>query len=123
MRLLGVNEKDRYVYLRFAIPREAEEAELAAVTFGLILSDGEPDFVLEPRLWPRLACVLQEPQAGDGSTLLRLRVFRGSFNGTTFQEVKRRAGQGGWWLDQSFVDLNSSKADSFLSFLGAQVQP
>lgn len=50
-------------------------------------------------------------------------MFRPTYNGQFFQDVKRRAGQDGWWLDQSFVDFNSAKADNFLSFLGAQVQP
>lgn len=123
MRLLSVSEKKRFAYLLFAVPAESEEADLAAGAFGLILSDGEPDLVLEPRSWPSLACDLLEPRAGDGPNLLRVRVFRGVFNGPTFQELMRRAGQDGWWLDQSFVDFNSSKADAFLSFLGAQAAP
>jgi predicted RecB family nuclease len=121
MRLLNVSERGSYAYLRFAIPRESEEADIAAGTLGLILSNGEPGFVLEPRLWPRLGCNLLEPRAGDESNQICLRVLRGVFNGATFQEVKRSAGQAGWWLDQSFVDFNSSKADAFLTFLGAQV--
>jgi hypothetical protein len=123
MRLLNVSERQRFAYLLFAVPREAEETDLAAGTFGLILSDGEPDFVLEPRSWPSLACNLLDARPGDGPNLLRARVFRGVFNGSTFQELKRRAGQDRWWLDQTFVDFNSSKADVFLSFLGAQPTP
>lgn len=123
MRLLNVSEKGRYAYLLFAIPREVEEVDMAAGAFGLILSDGEPDFVLEPRLWQSLGCDLQDPWSGDTANLLRVRVFRGNFTGATFQDVKRRAGQDGWWLDQTFVDFNSPKADAFLSFLGAQIRP
>lgn len=123
MRLLNVSERQRFAYLLFAVPREAEETDLAAGTFGLILSDGEPDFVLEPRSWPSLACNLLDARPVDGPNLLRARVFRGVFNGSTFQELKRRAGQDHWWLDQTFIDFNSSKADVFLSFLGAQPTP
>lgn len=123
MRLLNVTEKGRYAYLLFAIPREAEDADLSSGAFGLILSDGEPDLVLEPRLWSSLSCDLMDPWSGDAPNLLRLRMFRPIFSGQTFQEVKRRIRQDGWWLDQSFVDFNSSKADAFLTFLGAQVQP
>ena len=119
MRLLNVSERQRFAYLLFSIPHEAEDAEIAAGAFGLVLTDGEPDLVLEPRLWPSLACQMLDPGAGDAANLLRLSVFRGVFNGPTFQSLKRRAGQGGWWLDQTFVDFNSSKADAFLSFLGA----
>lgn len=123
MRLLNISEKGRYAYLRFAIPRECEEVDLSAGAFGLILSDGEPDFILEPRLWSSLGCDLQPPWSNDGPNIISVRVFRGNFNSSTFQEMKRRAGPDGWWLDQSFVDFNSSKADAFLSFLGAQAQP
>lgn len=123
MRLLNVSEKGRYAYLLFAVPRESEDADLAAGTFGLILSDGDPDYVLEPRLWRTLGCDLQDPWSGDAANFVRLRMFRPNFNDPIFQEVKRRAGQDGWWLDQSFVDFNSSKADAFLTFLGATVQP
>lgn len=119
MNLLNVSERQRYAYLRFEIPAEASEVDLAAGMLGLILSDGEPDFLLEPRLWQSLTCELLEPPAGDGPNLLRVRVFRGVFNGPTFQQLKRRAGQDRWWLDQSFVDFNSAKADAFLRFIGA----
>lgn len=122
MRLLNVSEKGRYAYLLFSIPREAEDADLSSGTFGLILSDGEPDLVLEPRLWSRLGCDLIDSRSGDSPNLLRLRMFRPTFNGQLFQEVKRRAGQEGWWIDQSFIDFNSLKADAFLSYLGGQVQ-
>jgi hypothetical protein len=123
MRLLNVNEKGRYAYLLFAVPRESEEADVSSGAFGLILSDGESDLVLEPRLWSNLGCDLMDPSSSDAPNILRLRMFRPTFNGPIFQEVKRRAGQDGWWLDQSFVDFNSSKADAFLTFLGTQVLP
>ena len=123
MRLINVSEKGRSAFLLFAIPREAEDVDLSPGAFGLILSDGEPDLVLEPRLWSNMGCDLLDPWANDPPNFLRVRMFRPTFNGQFFQEVKRRAGQDGWWLDQSFVDLNSAKAHNFLTFLGAQVQP
>lgn len=123
MRLLDVSQRQRYAYLLFVVPHEAEKTELAAGSFGLILSDGEPDLVLEPRAWSSLACDLLDPLPGDGPNLLRARVFRGVFNGQIFQELMRRARQDQWWLDQTFVDFNSPKADAFLSFLAAQSTP
>jgi len=41
------------------------------------------------------------------------------FDSPTFQEMLRRAGKDEWWLDQSFVDFNTAKADEFLSYLAA----
>jgi hypothetical protein len=117
MRLLNVYEKQRYADLWFKVPSEALDAEVAAGAFGLILSDGEPDFVLEPRLWPQLSCQMLDPRPGDGADLVRVRIYRGNFSGATFQEAKRRAGECDWWLDQSFLDLNSTKAEDYLTFL------
>lgn len=119
MRLLGAYPRQRDVAMLFAVPAEALDADIAAGALGLILSDGEPDLVLEPRLWPRLACTLRNARIGDAPNLLRVTVFRGNFDSDAFKDMMRRAGQDGWWLDQSFVDLNSPKADAFLSFLSA----
>jgi len=119
MRLLGAYPNQRNVSMLFRIPPEAMDADLAAGSFGLVLSDGEPDHVLEPRQWPRLACNLSSPKSDDSPDLLRVRVFKGVFDGPIFQEMMRRAGQDNWWLDQTFVDFNSAKADDFLTFLAA----
>ncbi|HEX8223780.1 MAG TPA: hypothetical protein VF605_08200 [Allosphingosinicella sp.] len=119
MRLLGAYPRQRDVAMLFAVPPEALDADIGAGALGLILSDGEPDFVLEPRLWPRLACSLRNSRAGDAPNLLRISVYRGNFDSGPFQDMMRSAGEDGWWLDQSFLDLNSPKADAFLSFLAA----
>jgi hypothetical protein len=118
MKLINIYEKQRFADIWFNCPPEALDAEVAAGAFGLILSDGEPDLVLEPRLWPSLACQLLDPRPGDSADLLRIRIWKGVFDGAVFQEVRRRAGENGWWLDQSFVDLNSAKAENYLAFLG-----
>ena len=97
------------------------DADLSAGAFGLVLSDGEPDFVLEPRQWPRLACQMLDPKPQDTPDLLRVRVFKGVFDGPAFKELMRRAGKDDWWLDQTFVDLNSAKAENYLTYLAAGV--
>jgi hypothetical protein len=117
MRLLDVSPNQRSVLLMFRMPQNAVDNDIGAGAFGLILSDGEPDHVLEPRVWPKLGCELLQPRNGDTPDLLRIRMFRGNFESATFREVMQRAGQHGWWLDQSFVDINSAKAEAYLSFL------
>jgi hypothetical protein len=119
MRLLHASPGVRDVLLRFAIPQEAQESEISSGTFGLVLTDGQPDLLLEPRLWPRLACQLKPKRAADGPDVISVTVYRRVFDSPDFQEMMRRAGQANWWLDQTFVDINSSKADDFLSYLAA----
>ncbi|MER8772643.1 hypothetical protein NKH63_28620 [Mesorhizobium sp. M0960] len=120
MRILSATPKQRDALLIFAVPPEAQDAEVAAGAFGLILSDGEPDLVLEPRLWPQLACTLRDPRFEDAANIIRISVHRRVFDGVPFQDLMRRAGQDRWWLDQTFIDLNAAKADAYLSFLAAE---
>jgi hypothetical protein len=117
MRLIGIYERPKYVSLAFKVPPEALDAEVAAGAFGLILSNGEPDFTLEPRIWSQLSCQLLDPRPGDGADFLRIRMYKKAFNSSAFEETKRRAGDNDWWIDQSFVDLNSAKAEQYLAFL------
>lgn len=121
MRLVGIYDKQRYVSLLFKAPPEALDAEVAAGAFGLILSNGEPDFILEPRIWSQLSCQLLDPRPGDSADFLRIRMYKNVFASAAFEEVRRRAGENDWWLDQSFVDLNSSKAEAYLTFLAEGV--
>jgi hypothetical protein len=119
MRLLNVYKGQPFVSMLFRMPPDGRDTDIAPGSFGLILSDGQVDYVLEPRLWPQLTCDRLEAKSGDTSDLLRARVFRKVFDSNPFQEMMRRAGQDAWWLDQTFADLNSAKADNFLSFLAA----
>ncbi|TMJ20520.1 MAG: hypothetical protein E6G92_12520 [Alphaproteobacteria bacterium] len=121
MRLIGAYPSQRNVLMLFKMPPDAMDADLSAGAFGLVLSDGEPDFVLEPRQWPRLACQMLDPKPQDTPDLLRVRVFKGVFDGPAFKELMRRAGKDDWWLDQTFVDLNSAKAENYLTYLAAGV--
>jgi hypothetical protein len=117
MRLLSVHQKQRFVSMYFKMPPEALDADIAAGALGLILSDGEPDFVLEPRIWSQISCQMLDSMPGDSADFVRIRVYKGTFDSPAFQEARRRAGEDGWWLDQSFVDLNSAKAEEYLAFL------
>jgi hypothetical protein len=119
MRLLSVTPKTRDALLIIGIPAEAMDVDISASALGLVLSDGEPDLILDPRLWPSLSCRMRAPRPGDSGTTIAVTVNRRTFDGQLFQSVMRRAGQDKWWLDQVFVDFNSPKADAYLSFLAA----
>lgn len=119
MKLDDVSAKGRYTDLKFLVPPEAQEVDMRSNGMGLIASDGSPDLLLEPGSWAGLRCDLKEPRSYDRSNVLRLRINTGVFNSRQFQDVRRRADETGWWLDRTFVDFNSSKADDYLSFLAA----
>ncbi len=55
----------------------------------------------------------------DDADLIRVRMWESVFQSAAIQQLARDLGDDGWWLDQTFVDFNSSKAASFLSYLAA----
>lgn len=119
LRLVNVSPGPKYVQMHFTAARDGMDVDIAPGAFGLILSDGEPDLVLDPRLWKSMGCDLRSPRGGDAPNLVRVSVFRRTFDSVVFQEVLTRAGQEDWWLDKTFVDLNTGKAEAFLNYLGA----
>lgn len=119
MRLADISDGPRFVKLRFVARGDALDVDIAPGTFGVILSDGEPDLVLDPRLWRSMACDLRSPQSGDAPTFVRVTMAKRVFESALFQEVRKRAGDDDWWLDKTFLDLNTGKSEAFLNYLGA----
>jgi len=119
MTLEEVSTKNGYTFLKFRVPPEAQQVDIRSSGMGMVISDGSPDLLLEPGLWSGLSCDLLEPRAYDQANVVRIGMRAGVFNGRTFQDARRSADGTGWWLDQTFVDFNSTKADAFLSYLAA----
>lgn len=120
MRLVSAPKQGfRDRLLLFEVPAAARDVDVSAGAFGLILSDGQPDLVLEPRLWEDLACELKPARRGDGPGRLRVTVSNAVFDGPTFTELRARAGEANWWLDQTFLDLNGPKVEAYLTYLAA----
>lgn len=123
MHLLKIEKGARDMFMLFKASPTARQTDISPGSFGLILTDGEPDYLLEPSLWPDLTCRLKPPAGDSGHDVLAVTVPKRAFDGKNFQEMKLRAGESGWWLDQAFVDINSSKSDAFLTFLAADKKP
>lgn len=119
LRLVKVhrNKRSRTFVLRRT--PEARDADLPGGGFGLVLSDGSPELLLDPRRWGEMSVTLLDPWQGDGPDIVRVRIWESTFQGSTMQALGRDLGGEGWWLDQTFVDVNSQKAADFISYLAA----
>jgi predicted RecB family nuclease len=93
------------------------DTELSRDTFALILSDGEPDSVLEPSLWPSYKCQISRIRGRRITVSIDSSLNRNS-NRLALLTKMSAAGNTNWWIDEVFLDFNTDRVDRFISFLG-----
>lgn len=105
--------------LNFRVPSGSQEAELGPGDFNLILTNDAPDLRLDPGMWAALRCQIRAPGEGfeHRRDLVQVSMKRSDFDGAVVQELLRITGDGGWFIDQCFGDVNTDKAARFLSGL------
>jgi hypothetical protein len=123
LRLLKIHQNQRTRTLVFRRSAEARDADMSGGTFGVVLSDGSPEMLLDPRRWGDLAVTLLDPRAADDPDIVRVRMRETVFLGDAMQRTARALDGSGWWLDQTFVDMNSAKAAGYLSYLAEEANP
>jgi hypothetical protein len=119
LQLLTVHRSARTRTMVFRRPQDGRDAEIAGAGLGLVLSDGSPELLLEPRLWSDLSVTLLDPRPGENPNIVRVRIWNKVFLAPLMQRLLRSVDGANWWLDQTFVDLNSGKATAYLDYLAA----
>lgn len=119
LRLLEIYRNARSRVFVFRRPSLARDVELTGAGLGLVLSDGSPEMLLDPRRWPDLSVTLLDPRAGDDPDIVRVSMWENVFQRATMQQLARDLAKDDWWLDQTFVDFNSDKAARYLAYLAA----
>jgi hypothetical protein len=117
--LIGINKTKMGRVFVFRRPAEAMDIDLEG-GLGLVLSDGSPDVLLDPRRWPDLSCSFMDPGLNDDSGMLRVGVWNSVFDSPTMQDLVRRLDKSGWWIDRTFVDFNSPKVARFIDYLAGE---
>lgn len=111
------NAKGQYT-LTFRRTPSAMSAEIPRGGMGLVLSDGSAESLLDPRRWAQMGCNLLEPRSFDDASLVRVWMREDVYNSPMFNTLRRSVPEDGWWLDQTFFDVNSAKAETYLRYLG-----
>lgn len=117
--LIGINKTKMGRVFVFRRPAEAMDVDLEG-GLGLVLSDGSPDVLLDPRRWPDLSCQLMDPGPNDDTGMLRVGVWNSVFDSPTMKDLVRRLDKDGWWIDRTFVDFNSPKVARFIDYLAGE---
>lgn len=120
LRLVNASKARGGVTLTFRRTPEAKTAELPRGGLGLVLSDGGAEALLDPRRWSQMNCLLLDPRPHEASSIVRVWMREVVYESPVFLAFRRSTPEAGWWLDQTFFDVNSVKAESFLRYLGGQ---
>ena len=122
MKLLKVTQKSvgwrKVREMDFRVPSESQEADLHPESFGLILTDDDPDMRLDPSMWASCAVNYLRPYQNQPDYILRIQMNSDLFESEAFQAMYERSRDAaGWCLDSSFTDINSQRAADFISAL------
>jgi hypothetical protein len=104
--------------LMFEAPTDCAQTELGPGSFNVLLTDNDPDLLLDPTAWPLVSVsVAKLEPVGDGVRVV-IDVRRKAWaNGPLNARLAARAD--GWWLDAGYGDVNADRIQDFLTYLDA----
>ena len=104
--------------LTFEAPADCAQTELGPGSFNVLLTDNDPDLLLDPVAWPLVGVSVAELVGTQGGVRVVLDVRRKAWaNGPLKARLAGRAD--GWWLDAGYGDVNADRIQDFLTYLDA----
>lgn len=119
LRLLRVFDSRGSKMMVFRRGPEDVDVDFNRGGLGMVISDGSPESLLDPRVWSEISCSVLDPRPGDDAAHITVRITKARYQSTHFQQIVRLDDDTGWWIDQTFVDFNSGRASTYLEFLAA----
>lgn len=102
--------------IEFSVPRDARETDVGAGSFGLIITNGAYDVLLDPVAWPDFKCSVNASRSS--SSRLVVEMSKTSFDAPAFQAMMRESrGRPDWCVDTIFKDPNTKRIAAFLTHL------
>jgi predicted RecB family nuclease len=126
LRLLGAVESPRpwaARRLRFHAPPDCLYTELGPGSFGVVLSDNDPDLLLDPSRWPDLFVTISDLEEDPDGLRVTVDVARKVWRRGTLERLLQTEPPGGWCLDQAHSDENAPRLQRFLQYLGGEAGP
>jgi hypothetical protein len=100
----------------FDIPFESRQAELSAETFGVILTQDDPDILLDPGRWPNHAVRIEDVRLESGNATVSVTMAQSKFQAHV-EPPFRQNPHALWFLDEIFTDPNTPRMLDFLRFI------
>ncbi|MFZ6181627.1 PD-(D/E)XK nuclease family protein [Nannocystis pusilla] len=113
MTLRSDTKNGSRTFLTFDVPPESRDTEIAPGTFGLILTDDDPDVRLDPTQWPACEVSLER----TWSSGLVVSIYKKVADGPLMRRMLAKTGERGWFLELAHKDINTERIANFLRFL------
>ena len=106
----------------FNVPFESRQAELSSDSFGVILTQDDPDILLDPGRWDDHTVRIESVRFGPGFGTLSTTMAHSKFE-QRFEAQVRDNAHAPWFLDEIFTDPNTSRMLEFLEFIAGNEAP
>ena len=117
LRLLDHRRVGYLHKLAFEVPLDSRQAELSQDSFGVVLTQDDPDILLDPARWQDHMVRIEDIRL-DASTV-SVSMHQNRFQ-THFEPLLRRDPAALWFLDEIFTDPNTPRMMDFLRFIAEQ---
>lgn len=104
--------------LELLIPPESRDAELSSESFALVLTQDDPDILLDPSRWGDFRAQIEEIRFHGNNAKLKLLMMHSNFE-RHIEPLLRSNPNGDWFLDEIFSDPNTDRLLHFLEFVDA----
>lgn len=101
------------------IPLDSRQAELSQDSFGVVLTQDEPDILLDPARWRDRTVRIEDVSIEGNSSTVTVSMPHSRFE-THFEPLLRRDQPGLWYLDEIFSDPNTDRMMNFLGFIAGK---
>ena len=106
----------------FNVPFESRQAELSSDSFGVILTQDDPDILLDPGRWDDHTVRIESVRFGSSFGTVSTTMAHSKFE-QHFESKVRNNPASSWFLDEIFTDPNTSRMLEFLEFIAQNEAP
>ncbi len=102
--------------IEFAIPNDARDTEVGPGTFGLVVTNGAYDILLDPLAWSGFECTVSSARRSRSNIVVEMN--SSNFDSPEFQAMLRESRESPvWCLDGILKDPNTVRIAGYLKYL------
>jgi hypothetical protein len=119
---LRLRDHRRVGYLHkmsFEVPADSRQAELSPDSFGVVLTQDDPDVLLDPVRWQDHTVRIEDVRLEGGASTISVSMAHTKFQ-RHFEPLLRLDPAALWYLDEIFSDPNTPRMMDFLRFIAEQ---